>query len=127
MDNLEIEKRISKLEEQNISQDRRLKDLEDDTRNVPRLEALMEMVVKTNQEQVKTNREFSNTMKEVNTNIHGLNVEMKNMGKDISALSGRVGDLEEGKKERKKITLDFLLKIAGGVILAAILFYLGLK
>jgi len=113
MDNSELIQRVSKLEEQNISQDREIKELKEDTKNIPRLETLMEMVI-------ETTKENSATMKEVNKNLTGLNSKVDNV-------DGRVGELEDAKKENKKITVDFILKIAGGLILAYLVIALNLK
>lgn len=131
MDNLEIVKEISSLKEQNISQDRRLKDLEDDTKNLPKLEALMEMVIKTNQEQAETNKELSKTMIEVKDNMAGLNGEMKNLSSQVGTLGQRVEKLEENEDE-KKIDLGKLVKqivwvAVPSLIVAAIVFYFGWK
>lgn len=122
MDNLEVVQRVTSVEEKTKSNSKRIDDLEVETKGIPRLEVLMEMMVKTNQEQVQTNKEFSQTIKEVNNNLSGLNSKMDNIDIRVETLEQSKKEVEADKKATKKEvlknTIDLALKIIGGLILA---------
>lgn len=105
--------KISKLEQQNEGHEKRLEKLEVEAKSIPRLETLMEMVVETNKEQ-------SDTMSKVNDNLTKLNGKM-------DSLDSRVGELEDSKKETKKLTMDGIFKIVTGLVLAYLVYKFGIK
>jgi len=113
MDNLEIVKAVSQVKEKTDSHEKRLNSLEVKSEKMPRLETLMEMVIETNNKQ-------SDTLDKVNDNLTRLNGKM-------DSLDVRVGELEDGNKEKKKITTDFVLKIVGGLVLAYLIVMFNLK
>ncbi|MGM7720472.1 hypothetical protein [Metabacillus sp. Hm71] len=138
MDNSEIVQRISRLEEQNIAQEKQIDSLLVKTKDVPKLEVLMEVLTnsikeqtETNKEQTKANKELSQTLIEVKDNIQGLNGEMKNLGSEVSKLGGRVEKLESNEEE-KKIDLGKLFKhvlwvAIPAIVVAAVTAYFNLK
>lgn len=105
--------RVSKLEARTDAQEKRLDELEDDTKSIPKLETLMDMVVKSYDKQ-------SDTLDNINKNLTGLNNKM-------DGLDQRVYQLEEGKQENRKDVRKIVIGIVTTLVGAWLLIQFGLK
>lgn len=116
----DINARMSVVEEKVNVANKRISDLEATTNDLPKLEVMMNMVIKTNEEQTQT-------LKEINLNLHNLNKGYENLDR-------RMGTVEANQKEIKtsasidlvKLGKEIIFKIVPAIILTWLLIQFGL-
>jgi chromosome segregation ATPase len=103
------------LSERTKSNSKRIDVLEKKVEEMPRLETLMQVLIKQSEDNAQAIKEQSKTLSKINENLTGLNTQLSN-------LDNRVGKLEDNKDSQIKRWIDFCWKIAAGLVLAWLLY-----
>ncbi|WP_079709874.1 hypothetical protein [Paraliobacillus ryukyuensis] len=126
-----IEERIGVLEYASEDQERRLRIQEENNRALIEISQFVKLQTEHNERQERQMENVTNIMSTVQNDVSSLKGDVGYVKSSVNSVTKDVEkmkkeDLQELKQFKSK-SWDFYLKIAAGVILAALLFYLGLK
>lgn len=113
-----IETKVSVHEEKIKVINKRIDDLEDKTEDLPRIDTLMEMVVKTNERQTVA-------IEKLNENITELNNGYKEIKDGHTQLNARLGSLETDIQDARDNSKVDILKLSKHVIFTVAALVIG--
>lgn len=117
--------KVDVLEERVKVVNKRIDDLEEKTKELPKLEVMMNMVI-------ETNKDLKETLKSIDDNLDGLNNNYDNLNTRLGVLESDISEVKNDNKiDLPKLKKDIIMKVIpsliGGVILAWLLFTFNLK
>lgn len=129
-----INERVAKLEEKVESHERSIIAQADKNESLAKLTTLMELQSKANEKQNAQLEKFGETLIQVNLNLTNINNSQQQLQKEVIQIGNRVEVIEQKSDENKLDPSKVIWKIVGwvvgaigAIILAYVLFKLGLK
>jgi predicted nucleic acid-binding Zn-ribbon protein len=111
---------LEALNERSKNHENRIGQLEKKAEEIPKLETLMQVLIKQSEDNAQAIKEQSKTLSKINENLTGLNTQLQN-------LDNRVGKLENNKESQIKRWIEAGWKIGVLIVGGWLIIQFGLK